>query len=773
MKSKEKESGLPNARGKNRLCDAIVAFSALIFRAAHLFFWSKTPYFRVPALDEIYHHYWAKFVSEGHLIFPTAFFRAPFYPYLLGAIYSIFGEGLWPARIIQGVWGILGCVLVGILAREAFRDWKIGLVAGLIAAFSPMPALFESRLLLDWLLIPLGAATLLFFLRAKRRNNRWDCLLAGLSGGLFAITRPNILAVIPFLMLWLALSVGKDRWIKALLVILLGLLPPILPVFIHNIHHGDFSPVATQGGLNLYLGNNFETDGKTPVLPGRGAGWTIRDAWRMAEDESGKILSPGEMDGFYLRKALHFFRDNPGYELGLLGKKIALLMSPVEHGNNGNPEFFRRFSPPLRSPFGWGLIVVLAVFALPLTIRSEGTRFLLLWVIIYGGTVVLFFVNARFRLPILVGAIPIAAAGLVRAVELLGKRSFKKLIFPSALALFMLCVNLIFGGDTLSRRGLAESYFNLGNLFLREGDAAGADSIFAITLEYSPGIDRVNLNRGIIAFEREDYTGAKSFFSREIENDGDISSALLNIGVIARLEGDTAAALLFGSKSIEAGPLDIAAYINYSRNLQEFGLLDSSLIIACNGLEIDSLNRRLNLLAGAAALKMGNYETAKAYLQKAALESPSEILRLYELGELHSVEGAGAAPDSIIRGYALYNLGLLSTIEGDFNRAVDYLSKSVALAPNYTDAWSGLGTALEKSEKPESALAAFDRARQTGEISPGLYYNIGLLHARSGRYIVALAHFDSALALDTTFALAKEKSSLIKKLAAEGKIFLE
>ncbi|MGC9316173.1 MAG: ArnT family glycosyltransferase, partial [bacterium] len=257
----------------------IIALASALFRGAHLYFWSKTPWFRLPSLDEIYHHIWAGQIADGSLLFPAAFFRAPFYAYFLGAVYAVFGTNPWAIRLIQSGIGVGGCVLVAILAGKIFDDRRIGFLAGLFMAFSPMPALFESRLLLDWMLIPLSALSLIFLVDSAEKGKGRDFFLFGLSAGVFAITRPNILAVFPFLLLWAILR-WKKRWIRAGILAVVGIALPILPVFVHNIARGEPSLVATQGGLNLYLGNNSETDGITPVLPGHGGTWTVREAWK-------------------------------------------------------------------------------------------------------------------------------------------------------------------------------------------------------------------------------------------------------------------------------------------------------------------------------------------------------------------------------------------------------------------------------------------------------------------------------------------------------------
>jgi len=763
------KSGFEKKAAMRKIDIALVSLIALLYRATHLFFWAKTPYFRTPSLDEIYHHGWAKYIADGHLIFPTAFFRAPLYPYFLGAIYSVFGNGPLAPRIIQMIIGVIGCLLVARLAARIFDDRRIGLLAGIFLAVSPMPALFESRLLLDWLLIPLGAASLLFLMDAIERGKARHFFLFGILSGFFAITRPNILVVFPIFFVWLILE-KKRKWLKIAVFALLGFALPILPVYIHNTALGDPVIVATQGGLNLFLGNNPETDGITPVLPGFGGRWTVRDAWQLAEQDVGATLSASEMDRYYLKKTIRFALDNPGLQLRLIGLKTVLLFSPIEHGNNGSPEFYRRFSPPLYSPFAWGFFLVLTAAGLPFVMRVKKAQPLVLWGILYSATIVLFFVNARFRLPLLITVVPIAAACVVSIADLLATREYRRILLSAVLGILVL-IGMVLGYDRpLTRRGIAESWFALGNIYLREGNAAAADSAYIRALESSPAIDRVNLNRGIIAYNAKDYKQATQFFLAEIENDGDISRAAANLGVINRLESDTVLALEWGQRAIAANPLDLIAYINYARSLLDFGQVDSALAVAKSGLKIDNNNRRLHLVIGAAALNNGDLDTAKFYLHLAADDKPSEIILTYDLSGVYSTEGAGAAPDSVIRGYALFNLGYLSSIEGDFETAISNIEASLEQIPDYPVAWAALGSALERSGNSRASADALNKAIELGLDTPEIRYNLGLVYAQGGDFSEALRQFQTAYNMDSTFVIAHDKIHLIKKLESEGEI---
>src|SRR4030067_129648 len=75
---------------------------ALMVRLIY-FFQVKTsfPGWDSPTIDPLYHDLWARQIASGNLLGSGPFFRAPFYAYFLGLIYTIFGPSLAAAKIIQ------------------------------------------------------------------------------------------------------------------------------------------------------------------------------------------------------------------------------------------------------------------------------------------------------------------------------------------------------------------------------------------------------------------------------------------------------------------------------------------------------------------------------------------------------------------------------------------------------------------------------------------------------------------------------------------------
>jgi 4-amino-4-deoxy-L-arabinose transferase-like glycosyltransferase len=160
-------------------------------------------------------------------------------------------------------------VLIYFLAKKLF-DFKVAILSAVFASIYWIFIYFEGELLLDSLLVLFGVLLVLLLLRAGENPRKSRFFLAGLVSSLFAITRPNILIFIPFVLLWIFLLLKLDLKKKSIysLFFLLGLFIFIFPVTLRNYLVGkDFVLISSQGGINFYIGNNPETNGLSAFLP--------------------------------------------------------------------------------------------------------------------------------------------------------------------------------------------------------------------------------------------------------------------------------------------------------------------------------------------------------------------------------------------------------------------------------------------------------------------------------------------------------------------------
>ena len=109
-------------RRRTALTAGLIFAGALLLRVLYVLHLRGSPLADFPIVDELYHVEWARALAAGNWVGSEVFFRAPLYPYTLGALFSLFGENLFAARMVQALYGALVPVVVYFLGRRAFDE---------------------------------------------------------------------------------------------------------------------------------------------------------------------------------------------------------------------------------------------------------------------------------------------------------------------------------------------------------------------------------------------------------------------------------------------------------------------------------------------------------------------------------------------------------------------------------------------------------------------------------------------------------------------------
>jgi tetratricopeptide (TPR) repeat protein len=389
------------------------AAAGAAFRALYLHQVGSTPALLQPVLDGAAHLEWARGLLAGTWPPPEAFFRAPGYVAFLAA--ELAGLGDDPARVAvaQSYLGVATAVLTAALARRLFGT-AAAWVAGLGAAFYPMFAFFDAQLLSPVLELPLALGATLATLRAGERPAKGRVLAAGLLWSAAAVVRPPLLlaaAVLPARLLAAGASSRPEtpgtrppragRVLRAALAAAAILALPLL-LTARNAAVGDPAFLASQGGLNLYLGNNLHANGMAATFPDdpTALGYRMMESARaIAERAAGHPLGSAEVSAFWRDRAAADLARDPGRWLALALKKAVLFWSDREIPNNHDPALFAEQVPLLRWAPGWGLWAPLGIVGFVAGFRRPGVRWTGAAVPAVMAGCVLFFVCARFRLP--------------------------------------------------------------------------------------------------------------------------------------------------------------------------------------------------------------------------------------------------------------------------------------------------------------------------------------------------------------------------------------
>jgi len=749
-------------RGRNYEWVLIIGIG-FVLRLAHLFQWRKSPFFEYPAVDELYHYLWAKDIANGNILGDGPFFRAPFYPYFLSATFKIFKNPFFYPRLIQMMLGVVALYLVWRLALQITKSRIKSLVVGLVCAIYPAFIYFEARFLLDWLLVFLDTLILILLVRSDRKNNLFWLFLSGVVGGLSAITRPNILPVLLLLFLWWVFAGDAERrkkWLKGAVLFFIGVLIPIIPVSAHNIIYGkDFVLIASQGGINFYIGNNAASDGASSYVPELGTDWQYIQCRYLAEEETGKKLKPSEVSRFYYKKGLNFILNEPISALKLYLRKIYLLLNKFEISDNQNMGFHKRYSWVLRIPIGFWLIAPLG-FASLVFVKDKNQILLAIFVVAYSLTLIPFFITARLRLPIVV---PLVILGVDFLFATLKSASNQFMEFLKRyIAILAMIVISWTNWAHIPSNYFAYSYFSLGNIYLRQGRLDDALKSYESAILKDPNFKRAHLNRGVVYFRMRKLEKAEQEFLQELIVDPKSAPAFANLGVTYRLLGKREKAIEFGRKAIELNPFYIDGYYMLAQSYHGLGLEDSALSVLRLGIEKFPQNRRLYLLYGNILELKGEYAEAERAYRNAIGARGRELVSSYELGSIYEEESGIAFDENKILGIAEYNLGSLIAKLGNYDQGIDHLERAKKLYPELPDIYLQLGTAYYLKGENEKSLLSYMRAIELGKDSSALRYNIALVYIRLGNPERAREELQKSLEIDPTFNPARKALKSLK-----------
>jgi 4-amino-4-deoxy-L-arabinose transferase-like glycosyltransferase len=481
---------------------AAILLGALLVRVLYVLQSRANPFFAEPAMDAGYHLEWARAFAAGREFQPGPFFRAPLYPWFLGLCLRVFGEDLLAVRLLQALIGTWSCWLAYCVGLRAF-DRRTGLVAAALGAGYWMLVYFDGELLLPVLEVPTTLLVVLAGLRWRESPGGARALQLGLALGLAALVRPNILLFAPLLGLWLCLE-ARPR-LPALALALAGLALPIAPITLWNgLAGGDWALISTQGGVNLWIGNNPQADGASALVPGTRADWWggYRDAIQQAEALEGRPLKPSEVSDSYVRRVRAFWAAEPAHALELTLWKLRLFLTDRELGNNQDERFFAlHFGPLLRwLPLSYGILLPLALVGLALAARRWRELFPL-WALVpvYTASIVLFFVNARFRIPLVLPLAVFAAHALVWSADAWRARRWRPLALAlgSSAALWFF-VHHVPAGVKLDD---AQGWWQLGIYHAQHGDPTRALEHFDAALERDARLPRLHRDRGRVLAE--------------------------------------------------------------------------------------------------------------------------------------------------------------------------------------------------------------------------------------------------------------------------------
>jgi hypothetical protein len=200
--------------------------------------------------------------------------------------------------------------------------------------------------------------------------------------------------------------IWRGRW-KLALLFSLGTAVVTVPWAVRtSLTHARFVPVASEGGVTFWTGNNALAKGEGD-LAANPAIKRAQEALRRAHPD----LTEEQMEPVYYREAFRWMREHPADWLVLEMRKLFYLIAPVGPSYTLHSRLYL-----LGSIVSYGLVLVAAAGAIlraaPAVEQTPG-----LWLLVLGSVLIclVFFPQERFRIPVLDPALIISASAWARA----------------------------------------------------------------------------------------------------------------------------------------------------------------------------------------------------------------------------------------------------------------------------------------------------------------------------------------------------------------------
>jgi tetratricopeptide (TPR) repeat protein len=497
-------------------------------------------------------------------------------------------------------------------------------------------------------------------------------------------------------LLWIGIRFwerNKSRIIPSTLLFLLGGILIISPVTIRNWAVGkDFVLISSQGGINFFIGNNYESDGKTATAaPGSLPYDGYKDnIWitsvKLAERSVGRKLKPSEISDFWFKQGFDFVQTHPLRYLGLLGKKLYYFWNSYEIESNKNIYFFSRWSSLLRLllwdhllRFPFGIICPLAILGIILTAKYWKKYFLLYaFVFSYMLSVILFFVTSRFRLPVVPFLIIFASYSIYWLVDNVKNRRIRPfLISLSVLIPLFLITNSNFFG--VKQTDLSRTYNNLGIVYDKKGWHESAIAIYQEGLAINPNSAELHRSLGQAYYEKGDGQKAVGEYEQAVYLDPQMATAYSDLGYIYdRMDQDEEAFEAY-RKALEIDSTLVRAHVNLGFLFEKKELYEQAVNAYLKALEFEPEAAGIHNDLGNAYAKMGSKELALTEFKKALELDPNYA-------------------------YAHINLGNIYFEKGEYQMAITQYGTALRLDPKMVKAYRNLAITYLKISQPYRAI---------------------------------------------------------------------
>lgn len=369
-------------------------------------------------MDAVEYDYLGWSIAQGQGVVnahgePTAL-RFPGYLYLLGLVYFIFGHSHLAAVIIQALLGSITPLLIYLIARELLEE-KTSRIAGILAAGYPVFIYYVGYLMSENLFLLLLNILIYMVVRFKQKAGWKRLAFMGVVTGLLGLTRGvglPFLGLVP-LYIFLKQKGNLKAKIKPVIIVFIAAIITLTPWTVRNYKvFGKVMLPSSEGGVILWLCfNTVPISNYYNITPAFAYVDSVGRKQAKSE-EFYRLLAANNIFGYTGMQEVwrNSYPDEPmppneiacAHAYGHKAMEI-MFKDPVIWVVKSFTQIFRFWhvlDERGRYVYGYGFILPFFIAGFWLTRRRIGEFFpLYLFPLVLYGISIIFFAEARFRMP--------------------------------------------------------------------------------------------------------------------------------------------------------------------------------------------------------------------------------------------------------------------------------------------------------------------------------------------------------------------------------------
>jgi len=176
----------------------------------------------------LYEASWLNNDNYGSIYEPMSSLK-PLFVMFISASLKIFGYHDYSGLVVSALFGTLTVLVVFLIGKELY-NWKTGVIAALIFSTTKLHLIFSRSVLAESTMLFFFSLTILFYILAKKRNNKLFYILTGITAGICFEVKYIAAILIVLIFIYELILVFKEGFRKFAVNIML-IVTPFFAVF--------------------------------------------------------------------------------------------------------------------------------------------------------------------------------------------------------------------------------------------------------------------------------------------------------------------------------------------------------------------------------------------------------------------------------------------------------------------------------------------------------------------------------------------------------------